>query len=102
MPVLARRLNESIVIAEEVRVTVLKTTPNRIELGIDAGSHVSLDREEVHLLGLYVDIREWGAKGHGSRALRRKLTLGTRCQCSCSSQRHPLGLRGPAACRILH
>lgn len=33
MLVLARRLNESIIIAKEVRVTVLKDTPTRIELG---------------------------------------------------------------------
>lgn len=49
MLVLARRLNETVIIAEEVRVTVLKITPSRIELGIDAASHISVDREEVHL-----------------------------------------------------
>ena len=49
MLVLARCLNESIIIAKEVRVTVLTIAPNRIELGIDAASHISVDREEVHL-----------------------------------------------------
>lgn len=49
MLVLARRLNESIIIAEEVRVTVLKISPSRIILGVDAASDVSIDREEVHL-----------------------------------------------------
>jgi carbon storage regulator len=49
MLVLSRRLNESIIIAEEVRVTVLKITPHRIELGVDASSHISVDREEIHL-----------------------------------------------------
>jgi carbon storage regulator len=48
MLVLARRPNESIVIAEQVRVTVLRITPNRVELGVDAASHISVDREEVH------------------------------------------------------
>lgn len=49
MLVLARHLNESIIIAKEVRVTVLRISPNRVELGVDAGPDVSVDREEVHL-----------------------------------------------------
>jgi carbon storage regulator CsrA len=49
MLVLGRRLNESIIIAGQVRVTVLKITPTRIELGVDAASHVCVDREEIHL-----------------------------------------------------
>lgn len=49
MLVLSRHLNESIIIAKEVKVTVLRITPNRVELGVDAGSHVLVDREEIHL-----------------------------------------------------
>ena len=49
MLVLSRRLNQAIVIAGQVRVTVLAITPNRVEIGVDAPSQVVVDREEIHL-----------------------------------------------------
>jgi carbon storage regulator len=49
MLVLSRRLNETIVIAGRVRVTVLAITPNRVELGVEAPLQIAVDREEVHL-----------------------------------------------------
>ena len=47
--VLSRRLNQAIVIAGEVRVTVLAITPSRIELGVEAPRQITVDREEIHL-----------------------------------------------------
>jgi carbon storage regulator len=49
MLVLSRRLNQSIVIAGEVRVTVLAISPSRVELGVEAPRQVTVDREEIHL-----------------------------------------------------
>ena len=49
MLVLSRRLNQSIVIAGEVRVTVLAITPSRVELGVEAPRQITVDREEIHL-----------------------------------------------------
>jgi carbon storage regulator CsrA len=49
MLVLSRRLNQSIVIAGEVRVTVLAISPSRVELGVEAPRQVRVDREEIHL-----------------------------------------------------
>lgn len=49
MLVLTRRLNQSIIIAREVRVTVLKISPSRIELGVEAEADIPIDREEIHL-----------------------------------------------------
>jgi len=49
MLVLSRRLNQTIVIAGRVRVTVLAITPNRVELGIEAPLQIAVDREEIHL-----------------------------------------------------
>jgi carbon storage regulator CsrA len=49
MLVLSRRLNQSIVIAGEVRVTVLAISPSRVELGVEAPKHITVDREEIHL-----------------------------------------------------
>jgi carbon storage regulator len=48
MLVLSRRLNQSIVIAGEVRVTVLAISPSRIELGVEAPRQITVDREEIH------------------------------------------------------
>ena len=49
MLVLSRRLNQAIVIAGEVRVTVLAITPSRVELGVEAPRQVVIDREEIHV-----------------------------------------------------
>jgi carbon storage regulator len=49
MLVLSRRLNQTIVIAGRVRVTVLAITPNRVEIGVEAPVQIAVDREEIHL-----------------------------------------------------
>jgi carbon storage regulator len=49
MLVLSRRLNQAIVIAGEVRVTVLAISPSRVELGVEAPRQIAVDREEIHL-----------------------------------------------------
>jgi carbon storage regulator len=48
MLVLSRRINQTIVIAGHVRVTVLAITPNRVELGVEAPLQIAVDREEIH------------------------------------------------------
>jgi carbon storage regulator CsrA len=57
MLVLSRRLNQSIVIAGEVRVTVLAISPSRVELGVEAPKHITVDREEIHLRRQVQDAR---------------------------------------------
>jgi carbon storage regulator len=47
MLILSRRLNESVCIGADVRVTVLGLKGNQIRLGIHAPKHVVVDREEV-------------------------------------------------------
>jgi carbon storage regulator len=49
MLVLSRRLNQAIVIAGQVRVTVLAITPSRVEIGVEAPREITVDREEIHL-----------------------------------------------------
>ena len=49
MLVLSRRLNQAIVIAGQVRVTVVAITPNRVELGVEAPREIVVDREEIHV-----------------------------------------------------
>jgi carbon storage regulator len=47
MLVLSRKLNESIVIGEKVRITVVKLTQNVVRLGIEAPADISVHRQEI-------------------------------------------------------
>lgn len=46
--VLTRRPNEAVIIAGNVRVTVLGIKGNQVRLGFEAPAGVSIDREEIH------------------------------------------------------
>ncbi len=48
MLVLTRRPNESIVIANNIKITVVSVGPGRVKLGIEAPSDVRIDRQEIH------------------------------------------------------
>jgi carbon storage regulator len=48
MLVLTRRVGESIVIANDVRVTVVALGNGRVKIGIEAPNGVSIDRSEIH------------------------------------------------------
>lgn len=63
MLVLSRRLNESIVIDESIRITVLSIRGNQVRLGIEAPSRVAVYREE--LLG-----GVWPSDADDSRAVQ--------------------------------
>jgi carbon storage regulator len=47
MLVLARKLNESIIIGNDVLVTVVEIRENLVRIGIDAPIHIKVDRLEV-------------------------------------------------------
>jgi len=47
MLVLSRKLNESIVIGKDIRVTVVGFRGNQVRIGIEAPEHVKVFREEV-------------------------------------------------------
>jgi carbon storage regulator len=47
MLVLSRKVGESILISESIRVTVVQSTNGRIRLGIDAPAEVNVLREEL-------------------------------------------------------
>lgn len=49
MLVLSRRLGESIVIAQDIRVSVLAISGQRVRIGVHAPDHVAVDREELWL-----------------------------------------------------
>jgi carbon storage regulator len=48
MLVLTRRINETIIIADDIRVTVLEICGDRVRFGATAPDPVIIDRAEVH------------------------------------------------------
>jgi len=49
MLVLSRKAGERIYIGDDIVVTVITSGNGKVRLGIEAPSHVSIDREEVRL-----------------------------------------------------
>jgi len=49
MLVLTRKLNESIMIGNDIEITVLAVEGEQIKLGIQAPKHVDIHRKEVYL-----------------------------------------------------
>jgi len=48
MLVLSRRLGETLIIGDEIKITVLGISGNQVRLGIAAPKDVSVHREEVY------------------------------------------------------
>ena len=48
MLILTRRVGESLVIGDDVVVTVLGVKGNQVRIGIKAPKHVEVHREEIH------------------------------------------------------
>lgn len=48
MLILTRRINESIVISDDIRVTVLAVKNNQVSLGITAPKDIAVHREEIY------------------------------------------------------
>jgi len=49
MLILTRKKNESIIIDEQIKVTILELDNNRVQVGIEAPRDISIHREEVYL-----------------------------------------------------
>jgi len=49
MLVLSRRLEETLIIGDDIKITVLGISGNQVRLGIAAPKEVSVHREEVYL-----------------------------------------------------
>lgn len=49
MLILTRRMGETIVIADDIAVTILGIRGGQVRLGIDAPKDISVHREEVYL-----------------------------------------------------
>ncbi len=47
MLILTRRIGESLVIGDDVTLTILSIKGNQIRIGIDAPKHVTIHRQEI-------------------------------------------------------
>ncbi|MFT4820608.1 MAG: carbon storage regulator [Candidatus Azotimanducaceae bacterium] len=48
MLILTRRVGETLMIGDEVTVTVLAVKGNQVRIGVDAPKHVAVHREEIY------------------------------------------------------
>lgn len=48
MLVLSRKINESIIINDDIKVTVVDIRGDKVRLGIEAPSHIPVHREEIY------------------------------------------------------
>lgn len=48
MLVLTRRIGESVMIGDDVSITVLAVNGNQVRVGIDAPPHIAVHREEIY------------------------------------------------------
>jgi carbon storage regulator len=48
MLILTRRVNESLMVGDDVTVTVLSVSGNQVRIGVNAPRHVPVHREEIY------------------------------------------------------
>jgi carbon storage regulator len=63
MLILTRRVGETVMIGEEVTVTVLGVKGNQVRIGVNAPKHVAVHREEI-----FERIKREGDAGHAVSA----------------------------------
>lgn len=49
MLILTRRIGETVVVGDDVLITILGIKGNQIRLGFDAPDHISIHRQEIYL-----------------------------------------------------
>jgi carbon storage regulator len=48
MLILTRRISESLIIGDDIKITVLGINGHQVKLGINAPKHISVHREEIY------------------------------------------------------
>ena len=50
MLVLSRQSDETIIIGDNIRVTIVEVRGDKVRIGIEAPAHIAVDREEIWVL----------------------------------------------------
>ena len=48
MLVLTRRIGETLIIGDDIKVMVLEVSGNQVHIGIEAPRHIAVNREKIH------------------------------------------------------
>ncbi len=72
MLILTRRVGETVMIGDDVAVTVLRVKGNQVRLGVNAPKHVSVQREEI-FERMKLETTEEGTPGSGEGPLDQSL-----------------------------
>ena len=49
MLILTRKLGESVIIGDNIKITIVKIHKQKVTLGVDASKNVIVDREEIYM-----------------------------------------------------
>ena len=49
MLILTRKLGESVIIGDNIKITIVKIHKQKVTLGVDASKNVFVDREEIYM-----------------------------------------------------
>ncbi len=49
MLILTRKLGESVIVGDNIKITIVKISKQQVKLGVDASKNVIVNREEIYM-----------------------------------------------------